>query len=256
MTTKPGVLPLVAREEVEAFIKGLPFSVDHDGFLRFALGFPRRYLETTPPPEVVRHYALMESLGTRPVISALSREGGVWKLSLVARDRSALFSRIAGVLACSGMNILSAEAFANASAFVLDTFRFADVEGHFDDPTERRRFQVFLEDAVEGKTDIQAEIRKRGKSIETRSGSLSLAWDDEAHPSATRLSLEGRDRRGLLYEISRTFSEAGVDIEMAYVDTPGVRVRDDFYLSRAGAKLGSEDKARLAEALERLAQPD
>ena len=247
--------PIVTPEAVGAFLRDLPFSMDQEGFLRFAVGFPRRYLEATPPVEVVRHYALMQSLGPRNVVSSVSREEGLWKLSLVARDRRALFSRIAGALSCFELDIVSAEAFANANSLVLDAFRFADEGGGFRDPVERRRFQAFLEDVIEGRTDIEAQLRKRPGAFASQAEPLSIAWDDEAHPVASRLTLVGRDRRGLLYGVSRLLSEAGLNIEVAYIDTSGERVKDEFFLTRDGRRPTESEKAALAESLGRLVSP-
>jgi [protein-PII] uridylyltransferase len=244
--------PIVTPQEVEAFLRGLPFSMDQAGFLRFAVGFPRRYLETTPPVEVVRHYALMQSLGARNVVSSVSREEGLWKLSLVARDRRALFSRIAGSLSCFELDIVSAEAFANANSLVLDAFHFADGNGRFRDPAESRRFQAFLEDVIEGRTDLEAELRNRPGALASQGEGLSMAWDDEAHPVASRLTLVGRDRRGLLYGVSRAMSEAGLNIEVAYVDTSGERVKDEFFLTREGRRPTESERAALASSIERL----
>ena len=247
--------PIVTPEEVEAFLRDLPFSMDRAGFLRFAVGFPRRYLEATPPVEVVRHYALMQSLGPRNVVSSVSREEGLWKLSLVAKDRRALFSRIAGALSCFGLDIVSADAFANANSLVLDTFRVGDDEGRFRDPVERRRFQAFLVDVIEGRTDLEAELRKSPGALASQGEPLSIAWDDEAHPVASRLTLVGCDRRGLLYGVSRAMSEAGLDIEVAYVDTSGERVKDEFFLTRDGRRPTESEKAALAASLGRLVPP-
>jgi [protein-PII] uridylyltransferase len=247
-----GSSPIVTPEEVEAFVRGLPFSMDRAGFLRFAVGFPRRYLAATPSVEVVRHYALMQSLGPRTVISSLSREEGLWKLSLVARDRRALFSRIAGALSCFGLDIVSAEAFANANSLVLDTFRVADDEGRFRDPVERRRFQAFLEDVIEGRTDLEAELRKRPGALESQGEPLTMSWNDALHPAASRLTLVGRDRRGLLYGVSRAMSEAGLNIEVAYIDTSREGVADEFFLTRDGRRPTESEKAALAVSLGRL----
>jgi [protein-PII] uridylyltransferase len=248
-------LPVVEAEEVEAFARRLPFAVDREAFLRFALGFPRGYLAATAPVEVVRHFALMESLGARPVISSLSQEGGLWKLSLMARDRKALFARIAGALSCFGMNIVSAEAFANASSLILDTFRFTDDRGHFAEGGGRRHFQVFLEEVVEGKIEVEGELRKHPEAWVPQGEPLVLEWDDASHPSFTLLSVKGRDHFGLLYRVARAISEASLDIEIAYIETPGEQVRDEFYLTRAGARLAEADRTTLASALSRLVEP-
>ena len=244
------VLPIAGPEEVEAFLRRLPLAVDRARFSELVLGFPRRYLETTPGVEVVRHFALMNSLGARPLVSSLAREQDAWRICVVARDRRFLFARLAGSLSCFGINIVSAEAFANRNSLVLDTFTCVDADGHLESPEQRRQFQAFLEDAVSGSVDLEQQLRRRLPKVEQEPAALELEWDDEAHPSFTRLRVAGGDRLGLLYRMSQAFSEAGCNIELAYIETPGGAVSDTFFLSRDGARLAEADEraieARLA----------
>jgi [protein-PII] uridylyltransferase len=150
---------------------------------------------------------------------------------------------------------VAAEAFANANSLVLDTFHFADWNGLFGDGGERRRFQVFLEDVVEGKADVEAELARHPEAASLQTGPLALEWDDTVHDTATRLSVGGRDRFGLLHRLSRAISDAGLDIEMAYIDTPGEQVRDEFFLTKDGARLTAADRSSLAESLQALVDP-
>jgi [protein-PII] uridylyltransferase len=249
-----GDLPIDDPAEVQAFLRGLPLLLDRK-FVDFVLGFPRKYLAGTPRTEIVKHYALMAGLGARPVISSLARDAGLWKLSLITRDRKALFSRIAGALSSAGMNIVSAEAFANATSVVLDTFRFSDDERRFEVDEARRRFQGFLEDAVVGKVELAPLLRPRLESLLPAPGdTLGVQMDDQSHPTATRLRLDSRDRFGLLYLVSRTISEAGHDIEMASVRTPGQRVQDEFYLTQDKRKLAPDAQADLTRRLADLGE--
>ena len=247
-------IPITDPAEVAAFVRGLPLAMD-PGFVSFVLGFPRKYLQETPRAEVVKHYALAGSLGARPVISSLARvEAAIWKLNVITRDRRFLFARIAGALSGSGMDIVAAEAFANASAVVLDTFRFRDDEGRFEDDARRRLFQVFLEEAVEGKADLEPLLKERleGKAGPSVAG-LEVEMEDEPPLDATRLRLRGPDRFGLLYLFSRRLSEAGADIALAEIETEGGRVHDEFLLTRDGHALGPEGRADVARALDGLA---
>src|SRR5574341_2315409 len=155
------VLPIATREEVEAFLRRLPLAVDRARFTEMVLGFPRRYLETTPGVEVVRHFALMSSLGSRPLVSSVARDRGAWRICVVARDRRYLFARLAGSLSCFGMNLLSAGAFANANSLVLDTFSCEDREGYLETPEHRRGLQAFLEGVVSGSIDLEERLRER-----------------------------------------------------------------------------------------------
>jgi [protein-PII] uridylyltransferase len=245
LTPPPGPA-LTDAAQVQAFLRRVPLQVDEARFLRFALGFPRHYLERTPAVEVVRHYGLMEALGKRPLISSLARDRQLWQLCVVAADRSFLFATLAGSLAAFGMNIVEAEAFANESALVLDTFRFADPRGRFANDAERTAFQHLLEEAAAGRATLPVP---EGASSP---GTLRPAFDDDAHPRFTRLQVEGPDRPGLLYRLARILSETGCSIELATIATPDSGVRDEFYLSERGERLGRDAQERLLDALRLL----
>jgi [protein-PII] uridylyltransferase len=248
MTVDPLDLPVVDPGEIESFVGSLPLAVDRAGLSRFLLGFPRHYLERTPRAEIVKHYVLMQGLRARPVTSALSRQEGLWKLEVMCRDRRFLFSRIAGSLSFHGLDIVGAEAFANRSALVLDTFLFADPEGALVPDGRRRDLQAFLERAVEGAVDLEMLLEPRLRTARGGGASrLGVVFDDDAHPSATRLSVAGPDFVGLLYLVSRAISEAGCDIAQAHVRTPAGRAHDEFYVTRDGARLGEEGR-RILEA--------
>jgi UTP:GlnB (protein PII) uridylyltransferase len=239
-------------KEVAEFLRGLPLAMD-PGFARFVLGFPHKYLAETPRAEVVKHYALAGSLGSKPVISSLARAAErAWKLCVVTRDRRFLFSRIAGALSCFGMDIVSAEAFANAGAVVLDTFHFRDGEGRFDEDALRRRFQVFLEEALEGSVDLDQQLQARlgPQGLPPLAGlEVALEDEDELALGATRLLLRGPDCFALLYRVSRRLSEAGADIQQAEIETSAGRVRDEFLLTRDGRPLAEEGRREVERAL-------
>jgi UTP:GlnB (protein PII) uridylyltransferase len=249
-----GLLPMVEAREVGAFLQRVPLAVDRGHFIEFALGFPHKYLAGTPAAEVLKHYMLMEALRDKPVISSLSGEGALRRLCLVARDRRALFSRLAGTLSSFGMDIVGAEAFANANSLVLDTFTFVDPRNRFAEDTERRQFQVFLEHVVEGKEDVAPKLEERLAPVRQalRDEPLEVVFDDDVHPDATAAVVSGPNHFGLLYLLSRSFSEGGFDIEIAVVETPDERVRDEFYLTRDGGKLTSALKQDLATRIAAL----
>jgi len=249
-----GLLPITDAREVAAFLQRVPLAVDRGHFVEFVLGFPHKYLSSTPATDVLKHYMLMESLRDKAVISWVSGDRPLTKLCLVARDRRALFSRIAGTLSGFGMDIVGAEAFANANSLVLDTFTFVDPQRRFADDNERRQFQVQLEEVVEGKGDVDAPLRER-LALVTRAlaaAPLRVSFDGDLHPQATGVTVRGPNHFGLLYLLSRCFAEGGYNIELAYVETPGEQVQDQFFLTRAGEKLTPEMQEDLRGRVARL----
>jgi [protein-PII] uridylyltransferase len=242
-------LPITDEREVHAFLDQIPLRVDRERFTRLVLGFPHRYLQLTPPVEMVAHFALVSTLGGRAAASRLARDGPGWRLVVLAADRRFLFSRIAGSLSFFGADIVAAEAFSNSQSLVLDTFSIADAERRFERAEEGRRFQAFLEKVVAGEVDLEGELTSRGGPVRAR---LALEWDDQAHPAATRLIVSGPDAFGLLHAMSHRLSEAGCSIDIAHVETLSGRIRDTFYLTAGGQKLGPQQRREVERALGRL----
>jgi len=209
--TALALLPITEPREVAAFLQRVPLAVDRGRFSDFVMGFPQRYLAATAAAEVLKHFMLMEALRDKAVISSVSREGMLSKLLLVARDRSALFSRIAGTLSSFGLDIVGAEAFANANQLVLDTFTFVDSGESLADDGQRRQFQVLLEEVVEGKVDLAPQLEDRLVPVrrDLAREALEVTFDDDAHPDATAVGIKGRDHFGLLYLVTRSFAQGG-----------------------------------------------
>ncbi len=244
----------IGTREIDDLLDELPLALDREEFVGFLSGFPRRYLAVTAREEIVKHFLLTTSLGERPVISSLSPEGeDRWKLVLIARDRRALFARIAGSLSWYGGDIVSAEAFGNSRGLVLDTFVFADREGRFSE--QRDQFQNFLEEVIEGGRDLESLMAgKLRREPHPPLSLVGLEFHPEPELRMTRMSLVCGDHLGLLYELSRCIGTAGADIQMAYIRTVDGQARDEFYLSRQGRALDESDLARLRTELQRLEQ--
>ena len=67
---------------------------------------------------------------------------------------------------------------------------------------------------------------------------------------ATIVEVFTRDRVGVLYAITHTLAELGLDISLAKVSTEGEKVADVFYVTRAGERITDEaERARIVERL-------
>src|ERR1700756_4735307 len=119
---------------------------------RFLTGFPRRYLAVHSAAEMAAHFEMYRKLGTEPVQTELKGKHQAFTLTLLTADRPALFASIAGVLAAWGMNILKADAFANAAGVVLDTFQFVDLHRTLElNPGKIPRFQQEIAAVISGR---------------------------------------------------------------------------------------------------------
>jgi len=232
-------IPNIATEEIECFLEG----------------FPRRYLAVHSAAEVAMHLTLSQKLRSEPVQTELHTNAHTFSLALLTADRPALFATIAGVLAGWGMNIIKADAFANAAGVVLDTFHFVDLHRTLElNPTEIGRFQQSLADVVNGKAPLEPLLKGRDLASRARPPKVAIDtrtnFDDSSSEHSTLMEIVAQDRPGLLYDIGSTLARLGCNIEVALIDTEGQKVIDVFYLTEQAKKLSLHKQEILRRALQ------
>jgi [protein-PII] uridylyltransferase len=218
----------------------------------FLDGFPERYLSTRLPEAVARHFELTTHFDREPFQIDL-QSGPVHEITLVTRDRPRLFAGMSSALAAWGMNVVTADAFANKAGVVVDTFRFTDTFRTLElNPSERERFISSVRDVVAGQVSVEKLLSGRRKTrrkaprvaVETR-----IEFDTEASSQSTLLQVIAQDTPGLLRAVSMTLSGLGHNLEVALIDTEGESAIDVFYITNQGAKLDRAAQEVLQEAL-------
>jgi [protein-PII] uridylyltransferase len=239
----------LVRELETGRIQDLPGDLPELG--AFIKGFPTRYLRTHSAADIQAHIQLKEL--SRPTGAAveIDRHGSVYRATVVARDRPALFSSLAGALSSFGMDILKAEAFANSQGLILDTFVFADSKRTLElNAQEMERLQQSLERAALGKLNVDQLLKARPVPPKPkRQTEPSVHFDSEACETATLVEIIAEDRPGLLYDLASTFSSAACNIDVVLIDTEGHKAIDVFYVASDRKKLNPELEKMLEKKL-------
>lgn len=229
-------------------------AVESERFRNFLDGFPKRYLLTHSSAEISTHYRMYRRLGHSPVEISITKRDEYYELVLVTIDRPHLFAKLAGTISSWGMNILKADACANKSGIVLDTVRFSDRFRTLDhNPSEVMRLKQQLAAAISGELDVSGLMRRKFQPekrppkvrVETR-----IHLDNECSSHSTVVEMVALDRPGLLYDISSTFAEFGLNIDVGLIDTEGGTATDVFYITQKGHKLSPDRQVELQAALQ------
>jgi [protein-PII] uridylyltransferase len=220
---------------------------------RFVEGFPERYVRTRPSKVIYEQFRMAQQLKSEAVQLDFEYAPETSEIALVSRDRPGLFAAITAALAAWGMNVVTAEAFANAEGVVVDSFRFQDTFRTLElNESERERFVASVHDVVDGRVSAEAMLsgRRRGRRKSPRVVvETSVEFDDGASATSTLMQVVAQDVPGLLRTISVTLSEMRFNVEVALVDTEGETAIDVFYLTQSGNRLTATQKRELRAAL-------
>ncbi|MBM3547061.1 MAG: [protein-PII] uridylyltransferase [Alphaproteobacteria bacterium] len=179
----------------------------------------------------------------------------VTEITIYTADHPGLFSRIAGAIAVSGANIVDARIYTLANGMALDTFGIQDGEGKaVDRPNQLAKLSVLIEQSLNGKLKTLEELARRARQV-PRTRALVLPprvlIDNKASATHTLIEVNGRDRPGLLFQVTRTLTQLNLQISTAKISTYGERVVDVFYVKDVfGLKV--EHEKRLADIRARL----
>jgi [protein-PII] uridylyltransferase len=174
-----------------------------------------------------------------PIIAWLDEpDRGYTLVKICTWDRAGLFSKIAGSLSASGLNILGAQIFTRTDGIALDEFFVTDGRtGNLATREQHEDFEELLEQVLTaGDVSLTALIKKQiaaqpkyvpyaGERMPTQ-----IKVDNEISETRTVIEIETEDQLGLLYAISKTFAELNVDISGARIVTERGAAIDSFYV--------------------------
>ena len=242
---------------------------------------PASYYINTTAEDVVRHLKLIHRFLTRQLEVEDAAQALVpvvdWqpfpaqsysRVSIATWDRLGLFSKICGSLASAELNILRANVYTRGDHVVLDVFDVCDKD--LAAVTDQRAIQTaegMLERMLSnretvGLQDVLARLRAlRGATPKIREVHIPtvIGFDNEISKGRTIVEIQTEDRLGLLYAITHTLTELGLDISFAKVSTEKGAAFDTFYVQdQLGNKITEDTRlssirSKLEDAIHLLA---
>jgi [protein-PII] uridylyltransferase len=208
--------------------------------------FPDRYLSATTPVRMAAHLSAVRRLRPGDVIveADVRPDLGTCEYAVITHNGliPGIFSKIAGVMAGSGLQILDAQILTRADGIIVDIFQVADPDYQGEPPVERRRTVGSRIDAVLRGWEHVDDILRRGARL-TLTHPLPKAReatevriDNETADGFTIVDVFADDRRGLLYVITNTMFTLGLSIHAARISTKLDQACDVFYVTDQDGK--------------------
>ena len=177
---------------------------------------------------------------------------GYTELMVYTVDHPGVFARIAGAIALSSAEIADAKVATLSDGMAIDTFSIQDSQGEaFTAPERLKRLRARVRSALRSEIRPARELeQRRATALPSRTRVFTVAprvlIDNKASRTNTVIEINGRDRAGFLYDVTRCLTDIGLQIGSAHISTYGERVVDVFYVRDIfGLKLEGDEKIAL-----------
>ncbi len=212
--------------------------------------YPSYWLRTDTKTQVEHAKLLREAashkqkLATRVKTNAFA---AITELTVFAPNHPRLLALFAGACAAAGSNIAGAHIMTTRDGFALDTFllnrEFADDD---DELRRARRIGETIDRLLNGEQRLAALLQKR-RSKQRRADAVSVepevVINNGLSERLTVVEVSGRDRPGLLYDLTSALSDLLLDIASAHITTFGEKAVDVFYVTDlTGKQITSETR--------------
>jgi [protein-PII] uridylyltransferase len=183
----------------------------------------------------------------------------ITELTVIAPNHPRLLALFAGACAAAGANIAGAHITTTRDGYALDTFLLN--RGFRDDEDEMRcaqRIRTMIQRVLAGQERIPALLRRRRakeRANEAFTVEPEVIINNGLSDRLTVIEVAGRDRPGLLYDLTSALSDLSLDIASAHITTFGEKAVDVFYVTDlVGKQIVNEARqkaigARLQEVL-------
>ncbi len=196
-----------------------------------------RYVLYMEVEDIISHIRLYNRLSEKPFELDIAHDAELNSrtVTICAKDRPGLFSKIAGVFTLNNINILDVHANTWKNEIALDIFKVEPPPEQLFEDERWQRVGKNLEAVLAGEMDLQAEMSKKEILGKRNEAFVSIrpnrvAVDNEGSSFYTIIEVFSYDFKGLLYEVTDSISRLGLNITVAKIATKVDQVVDVFYV--------------------------
>ena len=203
----------------------------------------------------------------QPIVTHIATDAfrGVTEVTLLAPNHPRLLAMVAGACTGAGANIVDAQISTTRDGMALDTIHLEREFDHAEDEERRaKKIAQTIEKLLRGDVRLSEVVMNKRKPKAKLSAfrvEPQVMIDNTLSDALTVIEVNGLDRPGLLYDVTREISDLNLDIASAHIATFGEKAVDVFYVTDlTGKKITSTSREgaireRLIKALQARQEP-
>lgn len=209
---------------------------------------PEDYLLSFTPETVVEHLNYRKQLTRHKALLLHENLGSYWSILIMAKDHTGLLSKICGTLALHNLNVVDAQIFTWADGTAVDVL---NVHPLGNGPYEDQNWQNLHNDlnlALSNRLGLAHRLGDKLRSSRYGIKHVGLrpdskvVIDNNTSTLYTIIEVYAQDFPGMLYNITRTIADFGINIYRAKIGVQRDQVVDVFYtLDSNGGKISEQD---------------
>ena len=170
--------------------------------------------------------------------------GDLWEILVLSSDRPGLLAKICGVVTLNNLAVVKAQIFTWDDGTVVDVLDVRPVDGLRFAEKDWQAMNADLDAAISHRLDLGHRLLKKlapghGRRYD-RGGRISprVIIDNDSSDIYSVVEIHSADLPGMLYRITQTLADFGMNIRRAYIATEVERLIDVFYvLDAKGQKI-------------------
>lgn len=253
-------IELVEKKKEELFVLTSTLLPRQDLEALFNVMSPR-YLLYTPAQDMLEHIRLYKSLGKADFVWNVikAHDSNTRTVTICAKDRPGLFSKIAGIFTLNSLDILDTQAYTWKNNIALDIFKVKPPRDQIFEDEKWIKAKKNLEAALSGKLNLGEALDKkisyyRASKPHALARPYRINVDNKSSSFFTIIEVFTYDFPGLLFKITDTLYKCGLDIRVAKIATKVDQVVDVFYVRDfEGQKIDSVNQiSAIKAAIEKI----
>ena len=217
-----------------------------------------RYFLYQEDQAILDHMRLYLQLKDQPFVWKISHGSNTRTVTVCAKDRPGLFSKIAGAFTVNNLDILEAEIYTWKNDIALDIFTLRPPDDQIYEDLHWEKTAACLKSVLNDELDLALALAKKQAGMKrydcVANRPHRVAIDNETSGFFTIIEVFTNDCPGLLFHITDTLYRYNLDVRIAKIGTKIDQVVDVFYVrDRDGQKFDRPDQIEsLRQAIENV----